>query len=177
MLAAPLHRRSIRLLGRDYSWPGTYFVTVCTNQRKCILGRVEEGAMCENLLGRLARNCWLEIPTHFAGVKIDAFVVMPNHVHGIIHLHRRVAANEEQYKLAQFAKPQTNSIGWIVRSFKARVTRDARLILHRPEFLVWQKNYFERVIRDGREHNDAFRYIQDNPKNWQKDEENLTHDS
>lgn len=167
------HRRSIRLPGRDYSWPGTYFLTICTAQRKSILGRIEHGAMRENVLGRLVRAHWMEIPGEFAGVELDAFAVLPNHMHGMIHLHRKVAANEEQYKRAEFAKPQTGSIGWIVRSFKARVTWEARQVLQRPQFVVWQRNYFERVVRSGNEYEDVFRYICDNPRDWDKDEENL----
>src|SRR5882672_12162942 len=99
-------RRSIRLKGRDYSWPGTYFVTICTEERKCILGRIEDGVMRENVLGRLARTLWMEIPRQFASVELDAFVVMPSHVHGLIHLHRRVATDEEQFNLAEFGKPK-----------------------------------------------------------------------
>src|ERR1700689_2980832 len=90
------HRRTIRLKGRDYSCPGTYFVTVCTAGRTCLLGRIEKGGMQENVLGRLARTHWLNLPSEFTSVELDAFVVMPNHVHGIIHLHRRVAVKEEQ---------------------------------------------------------------------------------
>jgi putative transposase len=166
------HRRSIRLIGRDYSWPGTYFVTICTAERKRILGRIEDGAMRENALGQLVHKHWMAIPREFASVELDAFTVMPNHVYGLIHIHRRVTADEPQYKPAQFAKPRTASIAWIVRSFKARVTREARQILKLPELTVWQRNYFERVVRTGQEHEDVYRYICENPKNWNQDEEN-----
>jgi putative transposase len=88
-------------------------------------------------------------------------------------LHRRVAAAEEQYRLTEFGKPQGGSISWIVRAFKARATREARLALNRPELTVWQRNYFERVVRNGREYEDAYRYICENPRNWDQDEENL----
>jgi len=167
------HRRSIRLKGRDYSCPGTYFVTVCTAGRTCLLGRIEKGGMQENVLGRLARTHWLDPPSEFPSVELDLFVVMPNHVHGIIHLHRRVAANEEQRTSAEFGKPQTGSIGWLVRAFKARVTREARRALQRPSLTVWQRNYFERVVRSGKEYDHVYRYICDNPRNWDHDEENL----
>ena len=167
------HRRSIRLTGRDYSWPGTYFVTICAAERKCLLGRIEKGEMQENMLGRLVRTHWMEIPSDFPSVELDAFVVMPNHVHGMIHLHRRVAANEEQCTFAEFGKPQTGSIGWLVRSFKARVTREARQALQRPSLTVWQRNYFERVVRSGKEYEDVYRHICNNPRNWDHDWENL----
>jgi putative transposase len=172
MFMAQPHRRSIRLTGRDYSWPGTYFVTICTAERKRILGRIEDGTMPENVLGRLVRTHWMAIPREFASVELDAFTVMPNHVHGLIHLHRRVTVNEPQYKPAQFAKPDTASITWIVRAFKARVTREARQVLRRPELTVWQRNYFERIVRTGQEYKEVYRYIFENPKNWDQDEEN-----
>jgi putative transposase len=172
MFMAQPHRRSIRLPGRDYSWPDTYFVTICTTKRKPILGRFENGAMRENVLGRLVRAHWMAIPREFASVELDAFTVMPNHVHGLIRLHRRVTADEPQYKPAQFAKPHTASISWIVRAFKARVTREARQVLRRSEMTVWQRNYFERVVRSGQEYKEVYRYILENPKNWDQDEEN-----
>ncbi len=166
------HRRSIRLPGRDYSWPGTYFVTICTAERKSLLGRIENGAMRENVLGRLVQTHWMAIPREFASVELDAFTVMPNHLHGLIHLLRRVTADEPQYKPAQFAKPQTASISWIVRAFKARVTREARQVLNRAELKVWQRNYFERVVRSDQEYKEVYRYICENPKNWDRNEEN-----
>jgi putative transposase len=167
------HRRSIRLTGRDYSWPGTYFVTICTAERKCLLGRIEKGGMQENVLGRLVRRRWIDISREFPSVELDAFVVMPNHVHGMIHLHRRVAANEEERTKAEFGKPQTGSIGYLIRAFKARVTREARQTLQKQGLTIWQRNYFERVVRTGKEYEDVYRYICDNPKNWGHDEENL----
>ena len=142
MLAASHHRKSIRLKGRDYTWPGTYFLTICTIARKPILGRIQDGVMYENQLGRLAKTRWMEIPIHFANVALDAFIVMPNHVHGMIHLHRRVPANEESRKLSEFGKPQSASIATIVGTFKAAVTRDARRMLAKPAIEIWQRNYY-----------------------------------
>ena len=78
------HRRSIRLKGYNYSQPGAYFVTICTHGRECLFGEVVDGRMRLNALGKIARQCWLEIPRHFPHAALDAFVVMPNHVHGII---------------------------------------------------------------------------------------------
>jgi REP-associated tyrosine transposase len=173
MFEEPMHRRSIRLKGRDYSWPGTYFVTICTAERKPILGRVEDGVMRENVLGRLVRAHWKELPRKFAATELEAFIVMPNHIHGMISLRRRVAAAEEQCTPAEFGKPQGGSISWIVRAFKATVTREARQVLNKPELTVWQRNYFERVVRNGKEYEDAYRYISENPRNWHQDEENL----
>ena len=97
---------------------------------------------------------------------------MPNHVHGILQLHRSVDPQEEQRKIARFGKPQSDSIATIVAAFKAAVTREARRALDRPAFVVWQRNYYERVIRDAKEYGEACRYICENPSNWSRDEEN-----
>ena len=80
------HRRSIRLKGYDYAHPGAYFVTICTQDRACLLGRVADGVMCPNDAGRMVRSVWNDIQTVYPGVETDAFVVMPNHVHAIIIL-------------------------------------------------------------------------------------------
>ena len=84
MAAKNFHRRSIRFKGRDYTAPGIYFVTICSADGSNIFGRVNDGTVVENRLGQLVRARWLEIPRHFANVELDAFVVMPNHVHGLI---------------------------------------------------------------------------------------------
>jgi len=78
------HRRSIRLQGYDYSSPGAYFVTMCTHNRECLFGEIANGKMRLNELGKIASQCWLAIPDHFPHARLGAFVIMPNHVHGII---------------------------------------------------------------------------------------------
>ena len=78
------HRRSMRLQEYNYSSSGTYFVTICTSNRKCLFGDIVDGKMLLNELGRIARQCWWAIPDHFPHAQLDVFVIMPNHVHGII---------------------------------------------------------------------------------------------
>src|SRR3989304_5953169 len=80
------HRRSIRLHGYDYAQAGAYFVTVCTQGRECLFGDVTEGQMRLNSLGTIVQACWADLSHHYSHVELDAFVVMPNHVHGIILL-------------------------------------------------------------------------------------------
>jgi REP element-mobilizing transposase RayT len=77
-------RRSIRLPEYDYAQPGAYFITVCTHQCACLFGNIVDGEMRLNEMGHMVQACWDEIPAHFAQVEMDAFVVMPNHVHGIV---------------------------------------------------------------------------------------------
>ena len=164
---------SSRLKERDYSDPGFYFVTICANYKRCVFGSVIRQAVELTLAGRIPRESWAAIPSHFARVKLHAFVVMPNHFHGILEI--------AETRLAQHAVPiqgkqriaglDPSSLSVIVRSFKAEVTRRARLELNwRGE--IWQRNYFDRVIRDGRELADVSRYIAENPMKWEWDREN-----
>jgi REP-associated tyrosine transposase len=158
------------------------------------LGRTHEGTMKENRLGRIVRACWMEIPHHFTNVELDAFVVMPNHVHGLIHLKRMLEIPRERNTTTEkghdvscpckspseqnnrrkeaFGKPVVASLATIVRTFKAAVTREARRMLGRPQMEVWQRNYFERVVRDDHEYADTHRYIRENPLRWETDVEN-----
>ena len=87
------HRRSIRLKGHDYTQPGAYFVTICTRDRECLFGHVVNGEMRLNDAGRMVRSVWEGLPDRFSGMELDAFVVMPNHVHGIIVIHGRSEAS------------------------------------------------------------------------------------
>jgi putative transposase len=183
---------SIRLQGYDYSAAGFYFVTICTYEKKCILGAFHEGHLELAALGKAARECWLAIPQHFARVHLNDFVIMPNHLHGIIEIapvgaqhaapqlgadpHERHPAAPQlgadpHERHPAFVKP--GSLGAIIRSYKAAVTRKARreLAWHGE---VWQRNYFERVLRDGKEIADASRYIAENPMMWELDQENLS---
>ena len=83
----PHHRRSVRLPGFDYSQNGAYFITICTKGRECILGNISNGEMVKTKIGEAAEKCWREIPTHFPNAQADVFIIMPNHIHGIIVLH------------------------------------------------------------------------------------------
>ncbi len=194
MRSDDLHRRSIRLRGRDYTFPDRYFVTICATYRKCILGRIHDGTMRESQLGSLVRACWMEIPHHFANVELDAFVVMPNHVHGLILLHKRPEvvgktnapierghdiscpykspSDKNRVRTEAFGKPVASSLATVVRTFKAAVTREARRRFGKPQMEVWQRDYFERVVRDDHEYADACRYICENPLRWETDTEN-----
>ena len=165
---------SNRLENRDYSDPGFYFVTICANYKRCIFGSVLRRSVELTTIGRIAHESWLAIPSHFARVNLHGFGVMPNHFHGILEI--------ADAGLAQHAVPlqerqpcaglRPASLSVIVRSFKAEVTRRARLELGwKGE--IWQRNYFDRVIRDGREFSDASRYIAENPLKWEWDRENL----
>src|ERR1700680_4851963 len=165
---------SRRLQTRDYTSPGLYFVTICANFKYCIFGSVIDGNVQLTPLGQIARQTWLQIPSHFGSASLHAFVVMPNHLHGIIEIGAKGLAQHAapvQGKLPA-ATPQDASLSVIVRSFKAEVTKRGRLELN-CKGEIWQRNYFDRVIRDGREFSNASRYIAENPSKWEWDRENL----
>ena len=168
-------RRSIRLATFDYSQPGSYFITICAFCKKCLFGTVENGGVRLSGIGEVARRCWMDIPNHFPNIKIDAFVVMPNHMHGIVIIQERARrAVPLPVTLEAFQKPVAGSIPTIVRSYKAGVSKLVRDATGNREFRVWQSNYFERVLRDGEEFNNAFRYVRENPSMWHLDKENPT---
>jgi putative transposase len=170
------HRRSIRLPGADYSEPGGYFLTICAAGRKNIFGEIADGNVELSPLGTILRECWVAIPEHFAQAEIKEFVVMPNHLHGIVVL--RVGAryivplDRTARQTESFQSPTKATMPTIVRAFKAAVTRKAGERLRMTGKDIWQRNYFERVLRNGKEYADASRYILENPLKWEWDKEN-----
>ena len=156
-------RRSIRLASYDYGHPGSYFVTVCTNQRLFLFGEVVGSEMHLSPYGGIVTNCWHDLVDHYAHVGLDTFVVMPNHVHGIIVLTDvdRRTARSRSYGLPE-----------IVRAFKTFCSRRINEARATPGESVWQRSYYERVIRDEAELDRTRRYIVGNPANWSRDAEN-----
>ncbi|HKN74139.1 MAG TPA: transposase [Candidatus Acidoferrum sp.] len=171
-----LHRRSIRLPGADYREAGGYFITICTAERNEIFGSIKDGEVLLSELGKIVRACLVQIPNHFAHASIEEYVVMPNHVHVIIALgvgaRYIVPLHEGARSPERFQKPVKGSIPTIVRTFKAAVVRQAgkELGMHVAE--IWQRNYFERVLRNGQEYANASRYVAENPMRWEWDAEN-----
>ncbi len=172
-------RRSIRLRDFDYSAEGAYFVTICTYERIRVLGDVVDGEIALTSIGEIAHKFWLEIPDHFPNVCLDEWVVMPNHVHGIIIIHGGL--DERNVGVQNFEPLQTSrhqfqhilprSVGSIVRAYKSAVTRWCRTNgFNSP---VWQRNYYEHVVRDEDSLNKIREYILTNPLRWQFDKENL----
>lgn len=163
-----LNRQSIRLKGYDYSKEGLYFVTICC-QDICRFGKIISGDMIINEMGKIAERCWLQIPEHFPNVVLHELVIMPNHIHGIIEI---VGANHYLPKiLAKDISPlpsgTSKTIGSIVRGFKIGVTKWTRqndMAQH-----IWQRNYYENIIRNEKSYDNIARYIQNNPANWGKD--------
>jgi REP-associated tyrosine transposase len=164
--------RSVRLKFYNYSTPGLYFVTICAHRRRCIFSQIVGGEVHLSQLARIIEETWMAIPSHFPSVHLHSFVTTPNHVHGILEITNR--PNTRTDRLSPDSKaPYVNpcSLGAIVRSFKVEVTRQARQQLH-WQTEIWQRNYFERIIRDVQEFANATIYIAENPLRWQWDQEN-----
>ncbi len=180
------HRRSIRLRRYDYTQAGAYFVTIITRNHECLFGDVVDGEMRVNALGQVVVECWDALPAHFSNVELDAFVVMPNHAHGIVVINdaapaRRGEAFFAPQKNASPLHPsqpppprgtQSGSIGAIIQNFKSVSTRKINQSRDTAGALVWHRNYYEHIIRNERSLNAIRGYIAGNPAQWASDDEN-----
>lgn len=164
-------RRSVCLQGYDYALPGRYFVTVCTYERNCTLGKVVDGQMRPNGFGDMVREEWFRTAKVRPQVSVDAFVVMPNHVHGMIEIAgatRRVVPTNR----VQPGGPGRNSLGAIVGQFKSVTSKRINGVRGTPGQPVWQRNYYEHVIRNEAALNKIREYICANPEKWPFDRDN-----
>jgi putative transposase len=167
------HRRSVRLPGYDYGQAGGYFVTICAHQRACLFGDIVDGETHLSAFGQVVAEIWEGMPEHHPHVELDAFVVMPNHVHGILHILRRgTACRAPTYTTARFAEPVPGSLPTIIRSFKSAVTKRINEIRGTSGQPVWQRNYYEHVIRTQDDLDDIRQYILGNPAKWSEDHDN-----
>ena len=164
------HRKSIRLPKFDYKQEGAYFITIVTKNRNCFFGRIVEGIMCLNIFGSIVSQIWQSIPNHHPKAVVDPFIIMPNHIHGIINI---VGARHAVplHRSEEFGKPVPGSIPTIVRSFKSETTRRINVLRNSPGAKIWQRNYYEHVIRDEKDYESIYDYIVTNPHNWLKDNE------
>jgi len=221
------HRRSIRLPGYDYTGPGGYFITICTYRHLPFFGKIVDGEMILSLLGRIAFQEWIRLTKRFPFLELEEFVVMPNHLHGILIINERGTAEDEfntgmdqtrrartgedggtaevggrgtaeegcdtgmeQSRRARtgeefdmdrfrhtpmregFGCPVAGSIPTIVRSYKSSVTLRVNRLREHPNHPVWQRNYYEHVIRDKGDWERIATYVQNNPFLWDKDQFN-----
>lgn len=161
------HRRSIRLKNYDYSKEGAYFLTICTKNKQCLFGDIKQDQMRLNYLGVIVFQCWQAIPEHFPHVALDTFVIMPNHLHGILWI---IESPHQEDQYCEYRKAIKGSIPSIVRAFKAVVTKEINQICQQKgTSLIWQKNYYEQVIRNEKMLNNIREYIINNPVNWNQD--------
>jgi putative transposase len=177
------HRHSIRLPNYDYSQPGAYFITIVTWHRECLFGEVVDGEMRLNDVGKIVQWEWLELPKRFCFVELGAFIVMPNHFHGILIFHENAGATRLGLSESGFSNlngsplprgPQPASLGGIMAQFKSRVTKRLWKMPSWQGRPVWQRNYYEHVIRNERDLQNIMDYIEVNPRLWGEDDENPT---
>ena len=160
-------RRSIRLKDFDYSQSGAYFVTIVTHQRRCFFGEVAGGDVQLSEAGRIVNEMWQRLSERFDNVSADSFVVMPNHVHGIVTVGAQLIAPDGAGDGAMNRAP---TLGQIIRAVKAASTYRIRQSTGLEA--LWQRNYYEHVIRDGKSLDRIRRYIAENPARWQFDPNN-----
>lgn len=175
-----LHRRrSIRLKDYDYTQSGAYFVTICTHGRECLFGEIDaNGNMILSQYGEMVQDEWFKTAIIRSYVDLDAFVVMPNHVHGIILITsdapvgatRRVAPTPNDHHNPK--GPKSKSLGAIVGSFKSSVSRHINEWRETAGAPVWQRDYYDVVIRNEAMLNTRRQYIETNPSRWAFDENN-----
>ena len=191
-------RRSIRLKGYDYTQAGAYFITICTQDRECVLGTVSDGIVRVNDAGRMAQLVWNEMPAHYPGVELDTFIVMPNHLHGIVvlvgaALRGRPDLEErgrERPGQAQGPAPTGvsavgdsgvahagMSLGDVVHRFKTMTTKRYADGVKRSGWRafrgrLWQRNYYDHIVRNERDLDRVREYIANNPAQWEFDREN-----
>jgi REP element-mobilizing transposase RayT len=178
------HRRSIRLKEYDYSGTGAYFVTLCTWQRECLFGEIclpvgagskpalesEQPSMIMNEFGKMIEFTWHDLPNHTRNIRLDTFIIMPNHIHGIVVIEDRAGLVRAGYERAGLEPAPT--LSEIVRQFKTFSSRRINKQRDNPGCPVWQRNYHERVIRDEKELSAIRAYIENNPRKWDSDKNN-----
>ena len=188
---------STRLKEYDYSQPGEYFVTICTDEHKYLLGTVLEEDVELSPIGRIVKSCWEEIPKHFHNIELDEFVIMPNHIHGILIINdncRDVQSGEQnnnpncrevqsgeidnnpngrdvQLNVSTRISPKRGTLSVVIRTFKAAVTTECRR--NGWYEFRWQPRFYEHIINDEKDSQNIRDYIIDNPTKWFYDSENL----
>jgi len=161
------NRRSIRLQGYDYSQAGAYFVTVCAQGRECLFGDVVNGEMQPNDFGTIVADLWEWLASQYGHVELDEWVIMPNHVHGIIVISGDCRGGS---RTAPTEKPKP--LGRLIGAFKTAATKRINEMRNTPGGKLWQRNYYEHIIRNDDELDRIRGYIDNNPAKWALDREN-----
>jgi putative transposase len=173
-------RRSIRLPDYDYSQPGAYFVTIVTRGRECLFGEIKDGEMHLNDAGSVVWEIWNSLPARYPQIVLGTAVVMPNHFHGIViineipvgAIHESPLRDELSLRDYQMQRRRM-TLPLVIGYFKMNTAKRINEILGSPGIPVWQRNYYEHIIRDEEEYNRIHLYIEANVDNWATDEENI----
>ncbi|WP_373497934.1 transposase [Desulfococcus sp.] len=176
------NRRSIRLQGYDYSQAGAYFVTTCTQNRECLFGHIVDGEMRLKDAGKIVADEWMKTATIRHEIELDEWVVMPNHFHGIVVIagdpvgaHGRAPLRHIRAPLPppdaaeRMLRRPPKSLGSLVAGFKSAVTIRVNELRKTPGAKLWQRNYWEHIVRNECELNRIREYIRNNPARWETD--------
>jgi len=177
------HRKSNRLPGWDYTRPGRYFITIWVKGGLCYFGKIENNKVILSKYGKIVEQKWLEIEKNRKNIKLDEFVVMPNHLHGIIIITHRIKSastsqidNSYKTRSGKLFRLKANSIGSITGQFKSNCTKKIEKLLQYESmdipYFSWHNNYHDHIIRSEKELKNIRRYIRNNPKNWDDDKFN-----
>jgi putative transposase len=183
------HRRSVRLRGYDYGWQGYYAVTICSQSRQCLFGTIEKGKVLLSDAGKIIEKIWNETPHVRREIRLDAFVIMPNHIHGIVQIKREDGEeehtsdwmNESEGRTSRAPLPiegraygsrDRQSVSTFVAGFKATTTHQINLLRGSRGFRLWQRSFHEHIIRDEADLCNHREYIMNNPMNWERDQNN-----
>ena len=185
-------RKSIRLKNYNYATAGYYFVTVCTQNRECLFGNIVNGKITINNIGKVANHWWNELPTKFENVSLDTYQIMPNHFHGILIINsaigrdnRDIIGRDNRDIIGRDNRAPT-TLGQIVAFFKYQTTKYVNQLSvgagsSRPETgssrrgtiqKIWQRNYYEHIVRNENELQKIRKYIIENPIKWDNDSNN-----
>lgn len=156
-------RKSIRLKEFDYSRGGYYFVTICTERSLNVFGKIHKGKMILNNFGKIVKETWIDLPNHNSNIELDYFCIMPNHVHFILIIN-------EVYRAGLEPAPTAHGLPEIVRQFKTFSSKRINIARKSPGITLWQRNYYEHVIRNEKDLYEIRKYIEQNPINWEDDE-------
>ena len=202
------HRRSVRLQGYDYSQAGAYFVTICVQHHHYLYGKIMNFKMRLNTAGEMVYRLWNQLPNKYPHIELDEFIVMPNHLHGIIMIHENGGGNDACWggyiarrgdgdgndgcrgevtsplhssdqspdqspeRPSEQSPPHPNShpsLGQMIAYFKYQSTKQLNELRGTPGIKLWQRNYYEHIIRDENELNRIRKYIAENPLHWDSD--------
>ena len=158
-------RKPIRLKKYDYSTAGYYYVTICTYNRKELFGYIKDNRMVLNEYGKITEKTWKEIPNHYPNVELDEYIIMPNHIHGVIIINNPVGDGH-----ARPVNRNNNNLSIIIGSYKSTVTK--RINQLNNNSFKWQRFFYDHIIRNDKSLDKIREYISNNPLKWDDDENN-----
>jgi REP element-mobilizing transposase RayT len=172
------NRHSTRLKGYDYASPGTYFVTACAYERECVFGEIWAGTMTLNQLGVVVESEWVKSASLRSEIQSDFFQIMPNHIHAVVHIQKGRVVNQDMNPVGANGRSplqmRPRSLSSLMAGFKSSVTTRINRLRNTPGLAVWQRGFYDRIVRDTADLNRIREYIENNPAKWQEDQENPT---